>query len=167
MDCEDVKKINVFIILFIHLHRFVIKKNMLEGLKHAHSGFRWILLLFLVGVIVNSILKWKRNESFKIKDGALSTITLIITHSMVLLGLVLYFMGKKFDIENSNVFYAIVHPLGMILAATFITIGHSKAKKSKTSRSKFRKIFVWFLAGLIIIMISIPWPFIYASASWA
>ena len=140
---------------------------MLEGLKHAHSGFRWILLLILIVVIINAILKWKNNESYKIKDRLLSTITLIITHSMVLLGVALYCMGKKYDIENTPIFYAIVHPMGMVLAATFITIGHSRAKKSKTSSSKFRKIFLWFLAGLVIILLSIPWPFIYANASWA
>ena len=73
---------------------------MLEGLKHAHSGFRWILLLILIVVIINAILKWKNNESYKIKDRLLSTITLIITHSMVLLGVALYFMGNKYDFEN-------------------------------------------------------------------
>ena len=119
---------------------------MLEGLKHAHSGFRWILLLFLVIAIVNSIVKWKKNDSYKIKDRALSTITIIITHSMVLLGLVLYFLGKKYDFENNDAFYVLAHPLGMILATVFITIGHSRAKKSKTSGAKFRKIFLWFLA---------------------
>ena len=140
---------------------------MLEGLKHAHSGFRWILLLILIVVIINAILKWKNNESYKIKDRLLSTITLIITHSMVLLGFTLYFMGKKYDIENNHLFYVIVHPMGMLLAATFITIGHSRMKKSKTSRSKFRKTFIWFLAGFVIMLLSIPWPFIYTTAHWA
>lgn len=140
---------------------------MLEGLKHAHSGFRWILLLLLIVVIVNAFLQWKNDKSFKIKDRLLSTITLIITHTMVLLGIVLYFMGKKYDFDNNHLFYVVVHPMGMILAATFITIGHSKAKKSKTSRSKFRKIFFWFFVGLVIILFSIPWPFIYTNASWA
>ena len=140
---------------------------MLEGLKHAHSGFRWILLLMLIIVIVNSVLKWKSNDSFKIKDRLLSTITIIVTHIMVLLGLIIYFMGNKYDSNVGGVFYSLVHPLGMILAATFITIGHSKAKKSKSSRAKFRKTFFWFLVGFLIILISIPWPFIYSTASWA
>jgi len=140
---------------------------MLEGLKHAHSGFRWILLIMLAVVIVNAFLKWKSNDSFKIKDRLLSTITLIVTHSMVLLGVALYFMGKKYDVDNNHLFYVIIHPMGMVLAATFITIGHSKAKKSKTSRAKFRKTLIWFLAGLAIVLLSIPWPFIFPNAGWA
>ena len=56
---------------------------MLEGLKHAHSGSLDLLIMLAV-VIVNAFLKWKSNDSFKIKDRLLSTITLIVTHSMVL-----------------------------------------------------------------------------------
>jgi len=43
----------------------------------------------------------------------------------------------------------------------------SRAKKSKTSRAKFRKTLIWFLAGLAIVLLSIPWPFIFPNAGWA
>ena len=69
--------------------------------------------------------------------------------------------------DNNHLFYVIIHPMGMVLAATFITIGHSRAKKSKTSRAKFRKTLIWFLAGLAIVLLSIPWPFIFPNAGWA
>jgi hypothetical protein len=94
----------------------------------------------------------------------MAVITLALAHTVGLIGIVLYFTSAK---VGSMSFYTFIHPLGMILALTFITIGYSRAKKLKSSRPKFRKILVWYTIGLGLIIVSIPWPFIIKGAGWA
>ena len=82
----------------------------------------------------------------------------------------MYFLSPKVQfVENwmsSDVangmyrFFGLEHILTMILAAVIITIGRSKAeKKLKGTRDKHRRVMLNYLAGLILILISIPWPF--------
>lgn len=143
----------------------------MNGILHAHSGFRWILLILLVLAIVNSFKKWKSGEKFTSKDKLLGILTLAFTHTQGILGFVLYFANEKYkgfaEMDNKILrFYAIEHLLGMLLAIVFITIGYSKAKKATKDGAKFRKMFIWFLFALIFILISIPWPFIIEGAKY-
>jgi len=56
-------------------------------------------------------------------------------------------------------FYSVEHLAGMLIAIILITIGYSSAKRLKEDRLKFKKIFTFYLIGLILILASIPWPF--------
>ena len=47
----------------------------------------------------------------------------------------------------------------VLIAIVFITIGSAKAKRISNDIKKFKTTAVWFTLGLIIILISIPWPF--------
>ena len=51
-------------------------------------------------------------------------------------------------------FFWVEHPVGMILAILCITLGFRFSKQSAYS-----KTFSYFLVALILIMLSIPWPF--------
>jgi Na+/H+ antiporter NhaC len=51
------------------------------------------------------------------------------------------------------------HPLTMILAIVLITLGYGMSKKSVSDADKFKKAFRYFLVALVLILISIPWPF--------
>lgn len=141
----------------------------MEILKHAHSGLRWIFLLIIIFAIVNAFRKWKSGEKFGSKDKLLSILAIAFTHSQAIIGFILYFgqgRYKGFSEMGDRVlrFYAVEHLLGMILAVVLITIGHSKAKKATKDKAKFRKTFVWFSIALVIVLISIPWPFIIEGA---
>lgn len=141
----------------------------MEIIKHAHSGLRWIFLLILIFAIVNAFRKWKAGEKFSGKDKLLGILTIAFTHSQAILGFILYFgqeRYKGFSEMSDRIlrFYAVEHLFGMLLAVILITIGYSKAKKSEKDGAKFRKTFLWFSIALIIILISIPWPFIIPTA---
>jgi formate/nitrite transporter FocA (FNT family) len=49
--------------------------------------------------------------------------------------------------------------LGMVIAIALVTIGHVKAKKQSESWAKHKLIFTYYTIALILILISIPWPF--------
>jgi len=54
----------------------------------------------------------------------------------------------------------------MIIAIALITIGFSLSKRAQESITKFKRVAVFYLLGLIIILSSIPWPFRIPGAGW-
>lgn len=136
---------------------------MLNGLIHAHSGLRWILLIALVYAIFNAFSK-KKNGTYEAKDKMINLLTLIVAHIQLLLGILLYVLEERWTgFSQMKVtylrFYAVEHTLGMLIAITLITIGYSKSKKATTAAKKFGKISIYYLIALILILVSIPWPF--------
>ena len=137
----------------------------MEILKHAHSGLRWIFLLIIIFAIVNAFRKWKSGEKFEAKDKLLNILTLALTHTMGIIGIVLLFISPKVQftegfMKNDQIrFYLTQHTFGMVLVLILITIGYSKAKKAAEDKAKFKKTAVWFTISLLIVLISIPWPF--------
>ena len=141
----------------------------MEILKHAHSGLRWLFLVIIIFAIINAIRKWKSGDKFEVKDKLISILALAFTHTQAIIGLILYFGEEKYkgfsEMGDRIIrFYAVEHLLGMLIAVALITIGHSKAKKAGDDKAKFKKIFVWFSIALLIVLISIPWPFTIAGA---
>jgi len=138
---------------------------MLSGLTHSHSGLRWILLILLITTIINSFKKWKSNSKYTTLDNKLSLYTMIVTHIQLLIGFGLYFMSGKvklsgLDMHNtSERFFTVEHIFGMLVAITLITLGRIQSKKISSDTLKHKKTFIMYLIALIIILITIPWPF--------
>jgi len=129
---------------------------------HAHSGFRWIALILIIFTIYKAFMGVKNAEEYTAKHKMLALGTLIVFHTMVLIGFSLLFSSAKtafFDMTQPFRFYTIEHPLMMTIAVILVTIGYSKAKKEESSRMKFRKILIFYSIALIITIIAIPWPF--------
>ena len=63
-------------------------------------------------------------------------------------------------------FFTVEHLVGMLIAITLITIGYSRAKRHSTDLKKFRATFWFYLIGLIVILLSIPWPFQGYGTGW-
>ena len=144
---------------------------MYNGLLHAHSGLRWLVLLFSVLAIVFALTKWIGKKPFWQTHKKIALFALIFTHFQVLFGFILYFVSPKVKFESSSMkdavsrFYLVEHMAGMLIAALLITIGYSLAKKSLPEASA-KKIFWYYLAALIIMLASIPWPTRIPNAGW-
>lgn len=141
-------------------------------LVHAHSGLRWLVLVFLILAIVNAARKQSRQTAYGASDKRVSLLALIFTHVQLILGLILYFISPKvvFSAETMGNtmlrFYTVEHITIMLLAIALITIGYSRAKRQSTDAQKFKTTFRFYLIGLILILISIPWPFRNLGAGW-
>ncbi len=138
-------------------------------LKHAHSGLRWVVLLLLLGAIIDSFRKMGS------KDAPLSKVALfglIFTHVQLIIGLVLYFMSPKVVFAASTMkesllrFYTVEHLTGMLVAIGVITFGYSTGKRMLPSAAGHRRIAYLYLAGLLVMLASIPWPFRNLGAGW-
>ena len=136
---------------------------MINGLAHAHSGLRWMLILSLVYAIYIAFSK-KNNGKFEAKDKTLFLATFILSHIQLLLGIVLYVMEEKYKgfshmKDAYSRFFAVEHTLGMLIAIALITIGYVKTKKMTDDSAIFARIGKFYLIALLIILVSIPWPF--------
>lgn len=140
---------------------------MYNGLVHAHSGLRWIVLILILAAIVNAA-RSKTSGRYEKKDKLLNLFAMISLHIQLLVGLGLFFINAKGRIDYSEGwmavrsarFYGMEHVLAMVVAIAIITMARSKVEKKLVgTRDKHQRIFVGYTIGLIIILASIPWPF--------
>jgi len=147
---------------------------MYTGLLHTHSLIRWIMLVLLVLTIFRAYNGWKSKRTFTGSDKKLALFTLIFSHVQLLIGFVLYMISPMVQAALSDMgnamkdkilrFWAVEHISAMIIAILIITVGHALSKRSETDALKFKKLFVYYLIGLIVILITIPWPFTQSGA---
>jgi len=120
--------------------------------------------------LVQSFLGWSRKRELREADVRLFLFTLIAAHTTLLIGLILLLFGR-FGILSSGLppgvelmkdrfyrFFWVEHPTGMILAVILITVGRGVVKKQIPDPMKYKKVFWFFLAALILILATIPWP---------
>lgn len=137
---------------------------MFDILKHAHSGLRWVVLALLIYAIYNAYTGWKSNRNYGESDRKVNLFTMISAHVMLLLGLALWIMGGRYNIDGEVMknaalrFYAVEHLAMMLVAIILITIGNGRAKRGATDEKRFKGSFWFFLISLVIILVSIPWP---------
>jgi Ca2+/Na+ antiporter len=127
------------------------------------------MLALLVYSILRSYNGWKSQRNFTANDKKMSLFTLIFSHVQLLIGFVLYMVSPTVNMALSDMgsamkdkmlrFWAVEHISAMIISILIITIGHALSKRAQSDSEKFKKLFIYFLTALIIILITIPWPF--------
>lgn len=144
---------------------------MYTPLLKSHSGLRWVLLFSFISSLIILYKSGRKGISAgKVKPYALTT--LILTHVQFLLGLGLYFISPKVIFAASAMkdsvqrFFLVEHISLMLVAIVLVTLGYSKWKKQPDARKGYRMLFNYYLIALILILISIPWPFRIAGSSW-
>lgn len=141
-------------------------------LKHAHSGFRWLVLILLIAAIGNALQKWRGGKSLTSGDRKLNLFAMVFTHVQLLVGFGLYFISEKVvfsgeSMKNAiNRFFLVEHPFLMVIAIVLITIGYSRAKRADSDASAAKRIFWFYLIGLLLILAGIPWPFQGYGTAW-
>src|SRR5687768_2475117 len=134
-----------------------------------HSLVRWLLLASLLLAIYRSWRGWLGRKGYFKWDNTLRAATITLANVQMGIGIGLYFSSplvdifwKNFSVEVSNRgtrFFGMEHSLMMIIAVTFITIGGSQARRRPLAGQKFKAMAIWFTIALVIIFVSIPWPF--------
>jgi hypothetical protein len=147
-------------------------------LLRFHSIGRWIVLLLLVIAIFNSLVAGKR--PWIRSDARTGSILVIFADLMFLVGLALWYFGTKgykmieafgmSGVMKNAVtrFFAIEHITMMLIAIILIHIGKVQAKKPISDKAKHKRTVIFYLIALIIILVSIPWPFreVGAGSGW-
>lgn len=137
---------------------------------HVHSVGRWIVLLLLLFAIFNSLIAG--NRPFIKSDNRLGLLLTIFADLMLLVGIYLYFVGplgyKLIEqsggmgevMKNATTrFYAVEHMAGMLIAIILMHIGKAQARRPIGDKAKHRRTMIFYFLALLIILVSIPWPF--------
>jgi len=140
---------------------------MYDFLKAAHSGWAYLLLIVLTMATVNALIGFMGKKDFANRDFSLALIGLIVTHIQLLIGLGLWafspyssaiFQDFSAVMGNDDLrMLAFEHPVTMIIAVTFLTIGYSKHKKQKISSGKFKKLAIFYTIALLLVLSRLPW----------
>ncbi|GAB2485589.1 hypothetical protein [Algoriphagus taiwanensis] len=139
---------------------------MYTGLQHAHSGLAYLALAALVLVIIYALIGSLSGRAFTEKDRKIAMIAFILSHTQLLIGLILYFVsplgfslltGGGAMSDSAARLTALEHPLINIVAIILISVGYIRAKKLVDSRAKFRSIYMLYAIGLVLILSRIPW----------
>lgn len=142
---------------------------MYNGLLHLHSVLRWVILILLLVAICKSFAD--RKNAFTSGHRKAGLFLLICADVMLLVGVYQWIagpLGLKSIQENGMSmvmkepvlrFFAVEHFLGMLIAIIMIHIGYSYAKKNIPDVVKHRRAILFYGLALLIILISIPWPF--------
>ena len=145
---------------------------MYQGILHAHSGLRWIVLILLIAAPIIAYLRLQRGAGFSESVRKVALFGLIGAHIQLLLGLILYFISPKVTFQAGFMsgkilrFYTLEHILIMIVAIALVTIGYSRSKKRDTEAGKLKAVAIFYGIALLLVLISIPWPFRGLGAGW-
>jgi hypothetical protein len=128
--------------------------------------------------IFNSLVAGSR--PFIRSDARTGSILVGFADLMLLIGLALWYFGPRGykTIESIGMsaamknpverFFAVEHLAGMLIAIILLHIGKAQGRKAISDRAKHRRTLLFYLLALLIIIISIPWPFrqIGAGSRW-
>lgn len=140
-----------------------------EIMTHAHSGFRYVTLVLLVAAIVNAIMGWTKSANYGSGSKKLNLFAMVAMHIQVLIGIILYFISPRVAMAMGDFgaamkdadlrFFGLEHGTAMVIAMVLITIGRKRAEKLRVDQRRHKRIALTYLIALIIIFVSIPWPF--------
>lgn len=133
-----------------------------------HNLLRWILLISGILAIVFAIKGLSGKTTYGKAENRWRLIFLIMNHSQLLIGLLLYFVLSpitKSAMQNMGAamknealrFWAVEHLTAMVIAVVVTTIGNSRIKKAATDLAKHRTTLIFFGISMLLIVSMIPW----------
>lgn len=135
------------------------------GFKHLHSSIAYLVLIIILFSILYAFYGFLKDKTFTNKSKRIMLITLILSHSQMMVGFILYFVSplgfsnlSSASMKNPATRLLILeHPIMMLLGIVCITLGYSKAKRINEDRKKYKYISLFYSLGLILILSKIPW----------
>ncbi len=141
---------------------------MYETIQTIHSYIAYVALLVLILAVLNALIGLFSNKMFTPeKDFRFSLFALILSHIMLLIGLILFFVSPSGlnaiqelgmgGLNSASRLLAVEHPFINIIAIVLITIGWSRHKKVLEGKKKFKNIAIFYGLGLLLILSRIPY----------
>lgn len=131
---------------------------MYNGMLHAHSGFRWLVIIFLVIAIIKSFAGWFGKKEYGKSDNLIALILLSVTHLQLIFGVIMYVVSPKIvsmgvAMKDATLrFWVVEHGFTMLIAITLITLGRVLSKKAATSELKFKKGAIFYTIAFVLIL---------------
>ncbi|MBL7874041.1 MAG: hypothetical protein JNL53_00150, partial [Cyclobacteriaceae bacterium] len=119
------------------------------------------ILIFLLVVIVRSFSGWQKNAGYTGLDDRMSLWLFILTHTQLLVGLILYFVSPLVIFSGASMkdavarYWLVEHNTMMLIAIVLITMARITAKKLTDTGAKHKRLFIFNSIALIIIVAAI------------
>jgi len=137
----------------------------MQTVAAIHNILRWAVLLFGVLTLINALSGTLKKRVFTESDNKSNLLFMISCDIQLLLGLILLF-GNSWMSRMSNLktdvsvrFFVMEHGFMMILAWILVHVGRVAVKKAGTDAAKHKRMLIYFGLALLLILVSIPWPF--------
>ncbi len=140
----------------------------METVLILHSILRWAVLLFGLWTFFSALSGVISKRIYTSGDGKANFFFMLSCDIQLLIGLILYFSNGWADqiktlgenMKNAPVrFYTMEHELMMLIAIILVHVGRVSVKKAATPAAKHKKGLIFFGIAIILILVSIPWPF--------
>lgn len=137
-------------------------------LLSLHDLTRWLVLIFAFWALFSALAGLMKNAPYSKPANLSNLLFMIMMDIQIVLGFILYFNNGWFDklkrlgvyMKDSNQrFFTLEHWLLMLIAWILVHAGRTAVKKAATPRAKYKKTLIYFGIALLLILISIPWPF--------
>lgn len=137
--------------------------------KDVHSLLRWAVILAALWALLRAWSGVAFRSLWTNQDRKSGLIFSSILNVQFLIGIVLYFLSPVTQAAMENFgaamkdgalrFYAVEHVTGMLLAVILAQVGYSISKRAATDRGKFLRAAITYTIATLLILASIPWPF--------
>ncbi|MBL7953329.1 MAG: hypothetical protein JNM62_16600 [Flavobacteriales bacterium] len=128
----------------------------------VHSLLRYGVLLTVTAAGLLHLRGWLAQKALLNGDRAISVWALILCHVQLVIGIILYALNWNSYYHMSGSvgrFWRIEHPAAMVIAIALVTFGRASSKRAKDERTKQKRIAIYYLIALVLILWAIPWPF--------
>lgn len=140
-----------------------------------HSLLRWVLLVAGLVAVVRAFAGWTGGKPWTAADARAGRIFSIVFDVQFLVGLILYVALSPISTaafsdfgaamgDSVQRFFAVEHLVGMFVALALVHIGAVKARKAADARARHRTAAIFFGLSLLVMLVSIPWPFMTSGA---
>lgn len=139
-----------------------------------HSWLRWLVVIGVALAFVRGLQGWGGGRRWTSTDDGMSRLATIALDLQTLLGLILYVgLSPTVAAAFTNIgasmrdaalrFFLVEHAFGMIVALALAHVGRVRVRRAPDNGNKHRYLAIFFGLALVIILGSIPWPFMPAA----
>jgi len=136
----------------------------------AHSWLRWLVLLAALAAVALAVGGVSTRRPWTPVDDRAGLWLTAVLDLQMLLGLALFiflspvtksaFVDMAAAMKAPDVrFFIADHPVGMIIAIALAHVGRARVRKAADTASRHKRALVFFGLALVMILLSIPWPF--------
>jgi hypothetical protein len=131
------------------------------GLLLTHSFLRYFVMILLIIVIIISLIGFLKKKPYTKEHDKVGLFLFICTHTQLLVGIALFFVSPfvQFSAIAMKVpgtrYWLVEHNTAMLVAIALITIARSSSKKMPVDQDKHKRLFIFNLIALVIILVTI------------
>lgn len=126
-----------------------------------HSITRYLVLIALIGVIIQSLVGLAQNKPYGKLENKAGLYLFIFTHTQLLIGLILYFTSPAVIFSGASMkdsvarYWLVEHSFIMLAAIVLITMARITSKKLATDGAKHKRLLIFNGLALALIILGI------------